>query len=538
VPNRKSRRGLRSWIALLLAATLAPLMRPNLVWATKDAPATDAAKGLSFRVVLDKHAAGQPISGRLFVFLSAREKPEPMRGPQWFGTEPFFGIDVRDFKPGGARIVDDSADAHPGKPSQLPPGEYYAQALLDHDFDHSLPAGGAGNLFSRVEKVTIPEPAADDVATKQVVELTLTESIPARELKGSKWVKPIARHSELLSKFHGREVTDYAAVALPPSYYAQPKRRFPVVYVISGFGGTVASLSRRYLKAPRQPGEGEAEFIRVLLSGQCKWGHHVYANSATNGPRGDALVEELVPYVDKHFRTVAEPTARYLTGHSSGGWSSLWLQVGYPDEFGGVWSTSPDPVDFRDWQQIDLYADPPLSLYVDPVGKPRPIARRGGKAFAQYETFCRLDDCLKRGGQIRSFEAVFSPRGDDGEPLKMFDRQTGRVNPRVVEAWKRYDIRLLLRDRWQELGPKLAGKVHIWTGGEDTFYLEGAVRRLKGQLARLGSDAQIEIVPGRDHSSLLTGKLSSTIARQMSETFWSHHGRPEADRPASNEGQR
>ncbi len=117
---------------------------------------------------------------------------------------------------------------------------------------------------------------------------------------------------------------------------------------------------------PRRASD-EVEFIQVMLTGECKYGHHVYANSETNGPRGDALVKELIPYIDSQFRTIADTKARFVGGHSSGGWSSLWLQVSYPDVFGGVFSTSPDPVDFRDFQGTDLYAFPVQSVYTIPA---------------------------------------------------------------------------------------------------------------------------------------------------------------------------
>jgi S-formylglutathione hydrolase FrmB len=267
----------------------------------------------------------------------------------------------------------------------------------------------------------------------------------------------------------------------------------------------------------------------VTLSGDCKWGHHVYADSATNGPRGAALVNELIPRIDADFRTVAEPSARFLTGHSSGGWSSLWLQVTYPDMFGGVWSSSPDPVDFRDWQQVDLYADPPLSLYVDEQGQRRPIARQGTMPVLWYESFAKMDDALGRGGQLRSFEAVFSPLGKDGLPRRLWDRRNGRIDPEVAKAWEPYDIRLVLERHWAELAPKLAGKLHVTTGSIDTFYLEGAVRRLAESLKALGSDAEVTVVEGKDHANLLTPEFFQTIRRQMSEAFLRAH-------PAKDEG--
>jgi pimeloyl-ACP methyl ester carboxylesterase len=334
-------------------------------------------------------------------------------------------------------------------------------------------------------------------------------------------LQEVVIRSDCLSRFHGRDIHEYAGVVLPDSYATSPDRRYPVIYVIPGFGGSHRDAARYAKSRPREA--GEAEFIRVMLSGDCKWGHHVYADSATNGPRGEALVSEMIPEIDRLFRTIPEPTARFVTGHSSGGWASLWLQVTYPDTFGGVWSTAPDPVDFRDFQQVDLFADPPLSLYVDESGNRRPVARRDGSPALWFDSFGRMDDVIKRGGQLRSFEAVFSPLDDNHQPRRMWQRNSGRIDAEVVKAWEDYDIRLKLERNWPQLGPKLAGKLHIWTGEFDTFYLEGAVKLLQQSLATLGSDAQVTVAPGKDHSSLLDSELSRAIRAQMSEKFRQHH---------------
>ncbi len=470
------------------------------------------AAGLRFRVTLDPKVSQQPVTGRLFVFLSQRGRSEPRLGPDWFHPEPFFGVEVKDFQPGESRVLDDSADGFPDKLSQLPAGRYRAQALLDHDFYHQNHAYGVGNFYSDVANLEL------DGARGPEVVFHLDQTVKPQAFAETKWVREVKYKSKLLSDFHGRDVWDRCAVTLPASYFEQPARRYPVIYSIPGFSGS----HRQALRGGGQPvpaKSGEVEFIRVSLSGQCKWGHHVYADSATNGPRGEALVQELIPLIDEQFRTVGKPYARFLYGHSSGGWSSLWLQVTYPDVFGGVWSTSPDPVDFRDYQQVNLYAQPPLSLYYDESGQRRPIARRQGQPVLWYDSFGKMDDCLGRGGQLRSFEAVFSPLGKDGQPQKLWDRKTGRINPEVAKAWQAYDINLKLKRNWRELGPKLAGKLHITTGSLDTFYLEGAVALLAETLKGLGSDADVVILPGEDHGSLLRPALYTKIRREMGAAF-------------------
>ena len=508
--------------AAKIAATIAILLLGQ-------APFSTAGEPLRFRVRLDAAVTDKPITGRLYVFLSQREGREPRFGPSWFRPEPFFGLDVEKVQPGTSREIDDRADGFPDKLSKLSPGEYHVQAVLDHDFYSPHPARGVGNFYSHARKIDL------DAASSGTIDLRLNQVVPPQPFPESPWLEEVVMKSELLSEFHGREVLQRASVVLPVSYDQRPEKRYPAVYVVPAFGGSHRGSQWKVLTGPRDAEEGEVEFIRVMLSGQCKWGHHVYANSATNGPRGDALVRELIPCIDRSFRTVAAPTARFVTGHSSGGWSSLWLEVNYPDVFGGVWSSAPDPVDFRDFQGVDVYADPPLSVYRDEEGNRRPLARRGTEPVLWYDSFTRMDDCLGRGGQLRSFEAVFSPRGPDrpfggtsecptdGRPRKLWDRASGRIDPEVARAWRKYDVRILLEEHWETLGPKLEGKLHIVVGELDTFYLDGAVRRLAETLRDLGSDARIEILPGKDHRSVLSRDQCLKRRRQMSEMFLKHH---------------
>jgi pimeloyl-ACP methyl ester carboxylesterase len=237
---------------------------------------------------------------------------------------------------------------------------------------------------------------------------------------------------------------------------------------------------------------------------------------------GRALIEEFVPELDRQYRTIPQSTARFLTGHSSGGWSTLWLQVTYPDTFGGTWSTAPDPVDFRDFQRIDLYRSGE-NMYRDREGNRRPLARHGTEVMLWYDDFDRMEETLGDGGQLHSFEAVFSPKGVDGRPRRVWDRKTGIVDTAAAELWKAYDIRLILESRWAELGPKLAGKLHVIMGEEDTFYLEGATKLLQDSQKHLGSDAVIELVPGKDHSNLLSPELRQRIRGEMVEQFLKSH---------------
>ena len=171
--------------------------------------------------------------------------------------------------------------------------------------------------------------------------------------------------------------------------------------------------------------------------------------------------------------------------------------------FGGTWSTSPDPSDFHDFTGIDLYA-PGANVYRHADGSPRPLVRDKGKVLASFEQFSRLEEVIGPvGGQMASFEWVFSPRGPDGRPMPMFDRGTGAVNPQVVGYWREhYDIAHRLHTRWPALKPDLDGKIHLYVGTADTFYLEGAAHRLKAVLDGLGAHSDFRFVPDRTHFDL------------------------------------
>lgn len=477
----------------------------------------DVVADVSIKVVLPNTTACHSLTGRLYVFVSQRPSFEPRFGPDFFTPEPFFACDIAKWQPGETVIVDDRTDHFPVPLSELPEGRYRVQAILDHQNDVAHHAFGVGNLFSDVQELSFEK------KPPSTWELVLDRDVKPQTLPDRKWIHPVVIESRLLSQFHGRRVNNHAVVILPANYEQECGKCYPVIYYIGGFGSHLEPMALEYADRPPVAQEGETEFIRVLLTGQCQWGHHVYANSANTGPRGDALIGETIPYVDAHYRTIAKSTARFVAGHSSGGWASLWLQVNYPETFGGVWSTSPDPVDFRDWQRVDLYACPAPSLFFDVHGNRRPIIRRGDQVVHWYEDFSKMDDCLGRGGQLRSFEAVFSQRGKNGQPMRLWDRTTGKLDPVAVQQWKKYDINQILKSRWKDRGPLLRGKIHITIGEKDNFYLEGATRLLKETLDQVNAEADVQILADHDHFTFLTSDFFKQQRQQMSAMFFKCH---------------
>jgi hypothetical protein len=459
-------------------------------------------KPLEFRLTFDPATLDTPFTGRVFVLF--RTTPAAPPGMNWFRPEPGLARDVTGWKPGEPLVLGADAIQYPGPLADLKPGPFYVSAVMDRDLGGRDFATSPGNLYSKPVQLDL------DPKTGGTVEIKLDQVYKERPFKETDSVKLVDLESPLLSKFHGKPMRMRAGVALPPSWGKEPDRKYPVVYEVTGFGGNHFFALGQVKHAASVGGE---EMIWVVLDADCRTGHHVFADSANNGPVGRALVEELIPQIEKTYRGNG---VRLVTGHSSGGWSSLWLQVAYPDTFAGCWSTAPDPVDFRDFQMIDVYA-PNANVFTDPDGNPRPLARRGGKPVLFYQPFSDMEEFMGRGGQLGSFEAVFSPRGRDGKPMKLWNRKSGAVDPEVAKAWEKYDIRLVLERNWKTLGPKLAGKVHVYTGNEDTFYLDGATRLLKKSLADLKSDAVVELVPG-DHGTMMTTALRKRIDAEMAAT--------------------
>jgi hypothetical protein len=475
---------------------------------------TVQAAPLKFVLTFDGVVSKAPFTGRVFVFLMSSEPSGPPRGANWFKPEPIFARDVKDWKPGETLVLDETALAYPVPLAKLPKGAYWISAVMDFDKGERNFSAAAGNGYSKARHLTI------DPAAGGAIDLKINQLVQPRRFVETDRVKLVDMESRLLSEFHGRPVHMRAGIFLPKSFAANPRKHYPVIYDIPGFGGDHFMAERMVERGVTDV--AGTEMLYVVLDPSCRLGHHVFADSDNNGPCGRALIEELIPRIEKRFRGLGTSGSRFLTGHSSGGWSSLWLQVAYPDFFGGVWSTSPDPVDFRDFQRLDLYK-PGANLFSDPSGKPRPLARRNGKPVIFFKPFSDMEDIMAHGGQLGSFEAVFSQRGSDGQPKLLWNRTTGSIDAAVAKSWEKYDIRLVLERNWKMLAPKLAGKLHVYTGGEDTFYLEGPVALLKDALAKLGSDAVIEIVPGRDHGTLRDDAMRKRIAREMAETFRRTH---------------
>jgi S-formylglutathione hydrolase FrmB len=459
-----------------------------------------------FRVTLGPQF-DYPVSGRLLLFVSRGHGDKAVDMDMMAPAKTYIAArEVAYLAPGQTVEVDADDLVFPAPLSNAVPGDYEAQAILDVGHNYNYAGRTPGDLESDVAAL-----AAWNPKQQQPPALALTMEVPQPPDPLSKSPDVISAlelvdfRSPVLSQFWGRDIRMKAWVLLPPGYGSHPKERYPTVYFTHGFGGTLAGLRERYapilyqrMKSGKMP-----EMVWVLLDESSLTGTHEFADGVNNGPWGTALTTELIPYLESHYRMDARVSGRFLQGHSSGGWATLWLQTAYPKIFGGTWSTSPDPSDFHAFSTVDLYAAN-ANMYHRTDGSSQPIVRMHGTVLTTMEQLAHMEAVLgDYGGQLASFEWVFSPRGPDGRPLQMFNRTTGAVDPKVIKYWgDHYDIAHRVETNWTVLAPDLRGKIHLFVGTDDTFYLDGAAHRLQSLLDRLNGQAQFTFIPGRTHFDL------------------------------------
>ena len=460
-----------------------------------------------------------PETGRIIVFAKKVDAGAPV--PDEVDTSAFeptgtaiAAKETWSLRQGDVAEIDADADTFPASFGALPPGTYAFQAVLDRNHDYNYGGRGPGDLTSPVVEAKLPG---------RIPMLTLTDTVAAQPIEAQLAKLPAPRRAALLSalaelkpadfvspalsRFWGRPTHIRGWVALPPGYGAKGKT-FPTAYSTGGFGST---LDYEKLAAADMAGKmadgSMPPMIWVYLDESLPTGTHEFADSVNNGPWGQALTSEFIPWIETHYAMDARSSSRFLTGHSSGGWATLWLQVRYPKVFGGTWPTSPDPSDFHNFTNTNLY-NPGANAYHDADGKVHPLVRDHDKLIATFEQFAKLERVLgPYGGQLASFDWVFSPKGPDGRPMPMFDRATGAVDPQVAAYWREHDdiAHIVTRD-WKTLKPDLDGKIHLHVGTADTFYLDGPAHLLKAAFDKLGAHEDITFIPNRTHFDLVQGR--------------------------------
>jgi hypothetical protein len=529
--NRRTRR-------LLIAAFLG-----SVISVAESAP--------TFHVTLPGQT-GNEVSGRLLLILSPKTEGEPREHVAWDGDAvPFFGIDVENWRPGRKKVFDSKVAGFPLRSlDDVPAGDYRVQAVLNRyekftrSDGHALllpPDRGEGQVWRQKPGNLYSKPVSLRIDGKRRgrVQLVLDQEIPAVadfEAKQTKYVRYFSMRSERLSAFWGRDVTLAAWVRLPWGFDEHPDARYPLVIAHGhfpagpdGFRETPpdADLKPDYSKRFQLAGYNRIQqeyawqahqdwitpgFPRVLLveiQHPTPFYDDSYAvNSANNGPYGDAIQYELIPAIEKEFRALGTGWSRFVYGGSTGGWESMAVQMFYPDEYNGAWIACPDPVDFQHYVTVDIYKDKNAYVTANPFKRtPRPGHRNWlGHVDATVEEQNRYESMLgtrgRSGDQWDAWESVYSPVGPDGYPRRIWNRETGEIDPVTAEYWREhYDLAHILRRDWQTLGPKLRGKLRIYTGDMDNYYLNNAVygveEFLKG--ANPPADAVVEYGDRAEH---------------------------------------
>jgi S-formylglutathione hydrolase FrmB len=495
------------------------LLASVLIWLSPSSTLFGMEGTRTFRVT---STGNKEASGRLIVFLisessSKLKGAKPVDGPFWNDPQPLFGTDAT-LAPDKSITLDDRSDFFPIRPSQLSPGIYRAQARLDTLRANSSWKREPTNQYSDVVSFEVKK--SDE---PQVIELVLNKVVGEKPLKQVDGVEWFAVRSDLLSKFRGSEVTLRAGVVFPKNYNASKK--YPVIFEVPGFGGDHSEAASR--AAPSRSADSIAlalSSFRIVLDPEGPNGHNLFVDSANNGPCGQALTQELIPSLEAKYPMIGQATARVLQGHSSGGWSTLWLATQYPKTFGATWSSAPDPVDFRRFQKVNIYAQP--NFYLDAEGKDLPSLRSNEKVQMTIRQESRGEDVLgpdnTSAQQWDSWFAAFGPRNAAGNPTALFDPETGTIDREVAETYRQFDLREMVRKSPETYLPIFRNNIRLICGTEDSFYLNEAVALLDSELQQLGRQPSdkgyVKLVPG-DHGSVFSSEAMQAIPKEILEHF-------------------
>ena len=477
-----------------------------------------------FAISFTEQHSKTPLDGRMLLLISTDGTQEPrFQINDGLNTQQVFGLNVDGLKPNQKAIIDASAFGYPRQSLRdIPAGTYFVQALL-HKYETFKRKDGhtvklpmdrgegqqwnraPGNLYSTPQKLTI------DPRKGGTINLTLDKEIPPiPPPKDTKYIKHVKMQSKLLTEFWGRPMYLGANVLLPEGWDTHPNAKYPLMIYHGHFPATFGG----FREEPPDPNLKPDYSERFKLAGynkiQQEYAHEFYkewtgpnfpraiiieiqhanpfyddsyaVNSANLGPYGDAITYELIPFIEKQFRGLGQGWARFMYGGSTGGWEALAAQVFYPDEYNGCYAACPDPIDFRQFTVVNIYEDDNAYFAKSQWKRtPRPGMRNYlGHVSATMEELNRfelaLGDKTRSGQQWDIWQAVYSPVGADGYPKPIWDKVTGKIDKTVAEYWReRYDLGYILKRDWAKLGPKLQGKIHLYCGDMDNYYLNNAV---------------------------------------------------------------
>lgn len=538
--NTKTVRSAR--LLTLAAALFAPALLGSTAAAQNQAGGAanaDAGQGEPyFQIVVTPMSPNPPFTGRLTIYL-IKQAPDkanvardlgPADGPFFTDPQPMFSMMVKDLKPGDEiRFKPDQT--FPFALKDLPPGRYWAGAVLDRGRENSSWRKEPMNLNSPYVNFEV-RPGRETFARFELLENP--EQFPPL----MKHFEKFSVKSEKLSAFRGQTVNLTAGVVFPVDY--NPEKSYPVVYWVHGFpstndyggdwrDGVREAWIRQQNSRPTHPLFQNAFFI--ALDAQGPFGHNLLADSANNGPVAQAVVTELIPAIEQKFKVIPKPEARILRGHSSGGWSSIWLAMNYPEVFGAAWASCPDPVDFRAFQLVDIYGQ--KNAFTGKDGKDLASYRENGKTLMTIRQENAMERVLgpngESGQQWSSWQAVFGAKGENGNPKPLFNISTGEIDSSVADAWKKYDISLLVKADPAKFGPIFRDRIRIVAAENDNFFLGESVKLLAKNLenakmlGKKGTGGYIEVRPNEDHNTLGATEASNALWDEVLD-FWKRGG--------------
>lgn len=489
---------------------------------------TTASKSIEVAISLSDALNAEPLDGRLLLIFADNKDKEPrFQVSEGLKAQPIFGMNVENFDAAKTIIFNEEVFGFPYKSiSDIKPGEYYVQALLHTYETFNLATGqtvklpmdngegqqwktSPGNLYSTPVKIVITDKGMENF------KLVLDQIIPPIETpEDTKWIKHIKMKSELLSEFWGRDMYLGAHILLPKGFDEHPEAKYPLMifhgHFPSDFGGfrttapdpdlepeysarfnvdgyNIIEQQEAYDFYKRWNASDFPRFLIIEIQHPTPYYDDSYAvNSASQGPYGDALTYELIPHIEELFRGQGEGWSRFLYGGSTGGWEALAVQVKYPDEYNGCFAACPDPIDFSAYMLTDIYKDK-NAYYAESSHKKIEIPGHrdylGNISSTTRESNhleLVLGDKSRSGGQYDIWEATYSPQGKDGYPVRLWDKYSGDIDHSVAAYWKEnYDLRHILERDWDKLGEKLKGKIHIYCGDMDNFYLNNAVYKME-----------------------------------------------------------
>ena len=506
---------------------------------------------LKFVISFDESESNETLDGRMLLMISADGTDEPrFQINDNENTQLIYGINVENLKPGEKVFIDASVFGYPLKSiAEIPAGYYWIQGLLNKYESFNLSDGRVlslppdkgegqhwnkkpGNLYSAPTRVYV------DPSANQIINVLLDKEIPSiKKQVDTKYLKYVNIKSKMLSEWWGRPMYIGAKVLLPLGFEDHPDAKYPIVvfhghfsaeffgwretppdpklepeyserFNLPAYNKTVEEYSYKFYKDWTGP-----DFPRMILI-EIQHANPYYddsyaVNSANLGPYGDAINYEFIPYIEEKFRGIGEGWARFLYGGSTGGWEAIATQIFYPDMYNGSYASCPDPIDFRAYTSVNIYENK-NAYYINSRWKKTPVPGTRnylGKVKATMEEINHLELVLgtngRSGQQWDIWEAVYSPVGDDGYPARIWNKMTGEINHSVAEHWKEnYDLRYILERDWKILGPKLKGKINLYVGEMDNYYLNNSVYLMEEFLESTTDpyyDGEVDYEPRAEH---------------------------------------